>query len=145
MNNNELREAIELAGGEYPAKATKPQLQEIYESLDIPSDLDDELEDDELESDDTDDELEDEIDDTEDLAGEDEDDDEVTDEPELTDDGRVELRRPLEDVSTRGDWRDPFSGKRVHHLQDVCRANGARREGNEVSLLVLPKDLDKYA
>jgi membrane protein involved in colicin uptake len=47
---------------------------------------------------------------------------------------RKEERRQIEEITERGDWLDPFSGKTVATGNEVNPINQVRREGDEAVL-----------
>lgn len=46
-------------------------------------------------------------------------------------DGQVEVRKPIEYTTERGDWKDPFSGLIVYYGTEKCIRSGAVRDGDE--------------
>lgn len=61
------------------------------------------------------------------------------------DDGRIELRRPIENFTPRGDWTDPFSGLIVMHSNAVCVQSGAVREGDEAVVRVSQEQAEELS
>lgn len=49
-----------------------------------------------------------------------------------------EIRKPIEHITERGDWTDPFSGLVTFHGNDRNPQSGAYRDGDE-AVLVVPK------
>lgn len=57
-----------------------------------------------------------------------------------TAEGRI--RRPIVEVTDRGDWRDPFSGLMTFHGNDRNPESGAVRDGDEAVLPVAQETAD---